>query len=342
MKKVLAVVLSLMMVFSMLPIVSSANTDAVTHQNFLNASERYEKFVTRNAGVPNYVTAGTQRFTAWDYLYAAADAIVDLAGGSSIAVTYKSVAAVAEKNAREDITSGEMLRGEYVALAEAVVEAVDTNNAVPACFGTTLGAVSPKNVSYIFAQILSYYKNNKTLPASVQVDPWVGAFYSKPSTAPEQVGTTSATILASRLMSAAMRVKTATDTNGALPTLVEVDGQVLSMGQFLATAAKVYLSGKTVGEVEVTFADTPEYPVEDMTALTLSKAELDELVTAIDNAMGTTAPASVTYNGSVIGFNTLVYTVASALAQIATNGIVESITVPTWEEISGTALPAPG
>ncbi|MBQ9832572.1 MAG: hypothetical protein IJO48_02460, partial [Clostridia bacterium] len=285
MKKALSIMLSLMMVLSMLPVAASAESASseLTHVSMLNASVRYSKFIERNGDIPLYVTADTQRLSIQDYLYSAADAILDLANGSRISAAYKALRTIDESTVRENITRGELKRGEYVALAKAVIEAVNSASAVPSCFGTSLGAISPKNTAYVFAQILEYYKGNRTLPSAVEVSPWSGTSYKAPEKAPKAVGTVETTIDIPEVFSAASRVKNRIDSNGILPTITEVDGQNLTMAQFLTTAVDAYLSGKVEGVMAASYANIPEYPVENMSAsLTLNKAQIDSLVDAID------------------------------------------------------------
>ncbi|MBQ9833308.1 MAG: hypothetical protein IJO48_06215, partial [Clostridia bacterium] len=338
MKRILAAVLSLMMVFSIIPVISTASTaDGITHLNFLNASSRYEKFVTSTDCAPNYVTAGNQRLNSSEYLYLAADAIMDIADGNSIDVTYKSVSNVLDRNAREELTAGDMLRSEYIALAEAAIAAVDENNSVPVCFGTTLGAISPKNVAYVFAKVLQYYRNNKTLPASVAVGEWAGADYKAPETAPALVGTISATVRASRFLSAATRIKAYVDAKKELPASTEIDGQTLTMAQFLATAVDVYLSGKTQGDITVRFANAPSSSVDDLGDMggIVDKAEFDSMVAVMDEAITTQVPASVEFTNFTLGYKTLVYIMADALAQINISGtLTEGVEIKSWAEIT--------
>ena len=261
MKKVLALVLSLMMVFSIIPVTAVAATQ-ITHTQFLAATDRYEKFIERNNDTPHYVMSDNQRLTMSDYLYVAAGAIVDLANGQSISVNYKEITSMSEYNYRENLTAGEILRGEYVALAKAVVAQLDSTGKLPNCFGTSLGAISPKNLGWSFAKAIQYYSANRTLPASIEVAPWVGTRYDVLPKDPDPQTPEVTTVSASQFVNAAIRVKDYIETNAALPSSTLVDGNLLTMGQFFATALDAYIANATSGQFNVVYANNPKYPVE--------------------------------------------------------------------------------
>lgn len=135
------------------------------------ALEGYQikKFVEDNYMVPNYSTLSTGDVVyPAQMMYLMCQAIVDISGGKTTK-TYDIPTMSEAGNPNGSVTSGKILKSEYVTLAQNVVTFMNNNGQAPNYCTCSLGTIEFDAAFYFYASILSAYYEKKALPDSVSV-----------------------------------------------------------------------------------------------------------------------------------------------------------------------------
>jgi len=72
----------------------------------------------------------------------------------------------------ESVTSGKIYLKEYVDIADRVYGFTNQSMVLPSYANTSLGKLSWQNLIYMYARILTWYKNNNVMPTNATVTPW--------------------------------------------------------------------------------------------------------------------------------------------------------------------------
>ncbi|NYB52368.1 MAG: hypothetical protein HVN35_07425 [Methanobacteriaceae archaeon] len=116
---------------------------------------------------------------------------------------------------RDSMIKGDMLKTEYIFIAQNVNKFMEDNGKAPEyAYDTSLGLYfGYQNMIYTFSQILNTYSTSRELPNNVSINPWM--------------------VSVGQVVNAAVQVKTYIDTYRELPSSATVNGIMMSMPTFL-------------------------------------------------------------------------------------------------------------
>ena len=160
----------------------SSDSGLPTTQMFMldqikSAATSVKSYVESNHALPNYVTVGSVQVKMTDFLRLLLIGTIEVNDGSKVQISLKTVNAATTPS--ENITSGNITKVNYIALANNVKAFLDANGALPNYATTSLGKIGYESMIYMYSKILAYDSTNNALPNYVSVSPW-----SKVSTVP--------------------------------------------------------------------------------------------------------------------------------------------------------------
>ncbi|MBU4535900.1 MAG: hypothetical protein KKF16_08825, partial [Euryarchaeota archaeon] len=137
-----------------------------------DASSRVNQFIEINRRLPDQVTIGGQMVPMSDFLYLLSRVVVNVDGGVTSSVVQFRVGAPV--NSLDEISTGNVLRGEYVGLARDVNSVVQSTGRAPFSVSSSRGAVGFESQVYLFSRIVAFYGSQNRLPNFAGISPWTG------------------------------------------------------------------------------------------------------------------------------------------------------------------------
>ncbi len=152
------------------------------YTNVISAAVALESYVKEKEALPAKVTIGTNSCTYAQATYLMCQVILGLNNGQTSGEL--SIPTYSEpQNPSETLTAGTLQKAELLDLAQRSINFMVNNGVAANYMITSLGNMHHHGALYMYAQILSYYKTNGTLPTSLAVEPWSFTLGSRPGDA---------------------------------------------------------------------------------------------------------------------------------------------------------------
>ncbi|MBQ2661904.1 MAG: gamma-glutamyltransferase [Clostridia bacterium] len=264
----------------------------------------------------------------------------------------------------ESLKEGALSKNEYLILAKDIQEYILFEDEAPQSMLCSLGMMSFENLVYTYASLLSGADADGELADSITVKTWeniTGEKLQTPSTVPvytpvpeflpEKVQTQSSTriktVAYNDVAQAAKRLVSRIKYSKTLPKTVAVSGETISIPEFLLLMMNTvsYINGNILSRVQRVWADSPEGDGENIAnGVTITKEEYAQKTkeaVAYTKSTGLAPSYIITAKGTM-GFKTSLYFYAKVLSSfLDEEKLPDSVTVETWESLTGMKLPAP-
>jgi len=158
-------------------------TTTFTIAQIKSAAVKLKSYIETNHKLPNYVTIGTTQILISNFLKLMSTAIVQISAGTKTTQTLKTVSTCA--NPTETVKSGNILKSEYLNIAQSIETSIASTGKAPSYINSTLGKINFNNLVYTFSKILNFQNTNNRLPNYVSVTSWTNV--TNASTVPEGV-----------------------------------------------------------------------------------------------------------------------------------------------------------
>jgi outer membrane protein assembly factor BamB len=145
-----------------------------------NASSYIKYYIETNSKLPSYVTIANHTVSMPEFLQLITADLLNINKGLKTSLALKTVNKA--NTSTETITGGEILKSEYLSIAQNIVNIINSTGTAPSNILTSLGKINFNNLVYIYCKILNFQVNNQRLPNYVTVKPW-STITSTPSTA---------------------------------------------------------------------------------------------------------------------------------------------------------------
>ena len=137
----------------------------VSISQYLAAAKYVKDYTEKNRKLPSSVNIGPYKCSMAQFLYVSSKAIVNLNKGSVEDLYIFNMKAPSKPG--EAANLGNLY--DYASVAKAVVNYADANAMLPASVNSKVGKIGFNGLVYSNAKILTYYANNKKMPAYVNV-----------------------------------------------------------------------------------------------------------------------------------------------------------------------------
>lgn len=153
------------------PNATSSSKTTFTLNQINNASARIDSFVNTNHRLPNYVTISNVDVTMPQFLQLVTQDLINTNSGSKASITLGSVNTAT--NPSDNYKSGNILKSEYLSIANKVLVFINSYGRAPNFSTTSLGSISYESLIYDYSKIMNFYITNNKLPNYVSVTPGV-------------------------------------------------------------------------------------------------------------------------------------------------------------------------
>jgi predicted deacylase/ribosomal protein L39E len=139
----------------------------VTMSQVGSAASTVKSYYESNKALPSSVTISSQSVTMPSFLNLLTTATLQANNGSNTAITLKTVNTPTSPSGT--IKSGNIMKSEFVSIAQTITSYISTNNKAPDYMSTSLGNMSYSKLVYMYSKIMNYYKTNGRLPNYVSM-----------------------------------------------------------------------------------------------------------------------------------------------------------------------------
>jgi uncharacterized protein YpmS len=139
----------------------------VTMSQVGSAASTVKSYYESNKALPSSVTISSQSVTMPSFLNLLTTATIQANNGSNTAITLKTVNTPTSPSGT--IKSGNIMKSEFVSIAQTITSYISTNNKAPDYMSTSLGNMSYSKLVYMYSKIMNYYKTNGRLPNYVSM-----------------------------------------------------------------------------------------------------------------------------------------------------------------------------
>nr|WP_319372588.1 hypothetical protein [uncultured Methanobacterium sp.] len=310
--------------------ITEPTTATVTIQQILTAAQTVKNYIETNKALPNTITIGTTTLNMAQFLYLTTTATTLLNNGKPTTTTINVAEYTLPNTSTEQLTTGTLNTASYTDLANRISQYIQDNKQAPTYGIIGLGKISYQSQIYLYTRILTQYKNNGTLPATITVKAW--NTQNIPITEP-----TTATVTIAQILTAAQTIQTQIETNKALPNTITIGTTTLNMAQFLyltTTATTLLNNGKpTTTTINVAEYTLPNTSTEQLTTGTLNTASYTDLANRISQYIqdNKQAPTYGIIGLGKISYQSQIYLYTRILTQYKNNGTLPAtITVKAW------------
>ena len=151
-----------------------------TKSQINTAAASVTNFVQTNHRLPNYVTISTHQVTMPQFLQLITANLLNINKGLNTPVTLKTV--TSPVNTTETVKSGNILKSEYLTLAQTIQTSISSTGKAPSYVNSSLGKIKFDNLVYSYSKILNFQNTNQRLPNYVSVTPWTSISTTTPTT----------------------------------------------------------------------------------------------------------------------------------------------------------------
>jgi len=323
-----------------IPITGTSSTDPTsstdttfTISEIADAALRVKNYVETNKCLPDTVEVGGVSVNIAQYLYLACQATVQISSGDLADIVLESESVPA--GFCEEMSSGQIVTGDYLDLAERIIGFMDENHQAPLYGLNGLGKISYQSLTYMYTRILVFTADNDALPNYAVVKPWSTANIPITGTS-----STDTTFTISEIADAALRVKNYVETNKCLPNYVQMGEDQLNMAQFLYLAAKATLqlnSGNTAS-ISLKNEAVPTSSYEELSSGNLLRADYVDFAQRIVSFMDANnkAPEYGLVGLGKISYQSQVYLFARVVNFYGANGVLPNYaTMKPWTTVTG-------
>ncbi|MGZ7096467.1 MAG: hypothetical protein ACXVHU_08370, partial [Methanobacterium sp.] len=276
------------------------NGPTFTIDQIKDAASLLKNYVDSNNKLKDNVTINGTSINMAQFLELLMTATIQINSGNNNPIplrTYNN-----PNNPLDDIKAGNILKTEYLKIANDLKTYMDTTGKAPdyqyqTSLGTHLGF---QNLVYMNSKVLDSY--NGKLPDYVSMESW--RYITSP---------TLAIFTVNQIIDSAVEVKSYIDNNTTLPDSITINGTILKMSQFLEllmTATLQINIGNKNSILLKNYTD-PGDPIDSIRAGNIFKAEYLKIANDLKNYMHTTGKApDYQYQislGMYLGFQNLIY-----------------------------------
>jgi glutamine amidotransferase-like uncharacterized protein len=149
--------------------VPTKSTSTVTLSQIGTAAYSVKNYINTYNKLPSYVTINNQQITMPQFLYLSTAGTLGVNSGSSASIAIKNVNSAT--NPSGTFKAGNILKTEYISLAQKIESFIITNGRAPNYATTSLGQVPFSKLVYMFSNLMSYYHTYNKLPSSISIAP---------------------------------------------------------------------------------------------------------------------------------------------------------------------------
>ncbi len=308
-----------------------------TVEQVVAASISLEREIRKNSALPETINVGGVDMNMGQYMNLAFRATVSINEGYNEDVMFVDASAAP---APADTTEMFVVpKDDYIEIAQKGITFIEKNGRVANYLTAVNGRIGYNNAVFAFAQILSFYGKNNVLPESINIVPWHIFIAQDADSEKDQAGSRIEFIQVKHL---AERVVITIERNKKLPMSVMMDDMKLYMSELLSLFADTVLDVACENDSGFSVLNVLNITKgkENLKEGKLSRSEYLETAYCILAYMSDegTAPEFMPCSLGSISFENLIYTYAEIIAYSSSDELVESITVRTWERITGEKL----
>jgi len=297
-------------------VVSSPVIGRFTVDEIKVAASSVRSYVESHGGLPDSVLVGGTQVTMAQFLSLLVTATLQINNGNNSTISLRNYAA--PSNPKESIVAGNIPLAEYLSIANAIKNYMDSSGSAPSyAYPTSLGTyLRFENFVYMYAMVMDYYNNTGKIASVATMKPWSVVISSK-------IGT----FTIDQIKVAASTLRTYIVANNLnLPNSVTVGSTQVTMAQFLELLVTATLQINNGDNSTISLRDftAPGNPKESIVAGNIPKSEYLSIANAIKNYMENNgrAPdfAYQTSLGTYMRFENLVYMYAMIMDYYNTSG----------------------
>lgn len=146
---------------------SSPSSNTLTVKQVATAAANVNNFVLKNERLPNYVTTSAGQISMPKFLNLLVSATIQANSGSTSLITIKNV--VAPSSSSNSYKSGNILKSEFLSIAQSIRNYISTNGKPQSYVKTSLGNIRYTTLVAMYSKIMSFYNTNKRLPNYVSM-----------------------------------------------------------------------------------------------------------------------------------------------------------------------------
>ncbi|AXV39238.1 MAG: hypothetical protein CIT02_02330 [Methanobacterium sp. BAmetb5] len=293
-----------------LPVLNTFTIDQIKQ-----AATTVRDYIETYDKLPDNVLIGTTTVTMPQFLELLTTTTIRINNGNNKPIPLRTF--TAPTNPLENIVAGNIYKTEYLKIANAVKNYMDStgktpNYVSPTSIGTQLRY---ENLVYMYSMILDYYNTSGNKAAFAAMKPW--SVVSQPVLA---------TFTIDQIKQAATSVRNTIETTRLLPKTVLIGTTNVTMPQFLELLATTTIQINNGNNNPVTLKNftAPTKPLENIVAGNIPKTEYLKIANDIKNYMDTSGKtpdfAYKTSLGTYLRYENLVYMYSMILDYYNTSG----------------------
>ncbi|CFX30830.1 Pseudomurein-binding repeat, partial [Syntrophomonas zehnderi OL-4] len=293
-----------------LPVLNTFTIDQIKQ-----AATTVRDYIENNQKLPNTILIGSTEVTMPQFLELLTTTTIRINNGNNKPIPLRTF--TAPTNPLENIVAGNIYKTEYLKIANAVKNYMDSTGKTPNYVSpTSIGnQLRYENLVYMYSMILDYYNTSGNKAAFAAMKPW--SVVSQPVLA---------TFTIDQIKQAATSVRNTIETTRLLPTTVLIGTTNVTMPQFLELLATTTIQINNGNNNPVTLKNftAPTSPLENIVAGNIYKTEYLKIANDIKNYMDTSGKtpdfAYKTSLGTYLRYENLVYMYSMILDYYNTSG----------------------
>lgn len=234
--------------------------NSISLNSILDAANRVNTYISNHQQLPKFVTINNQQLSMADFLYIMSQATIQLNSGNQTSFALKSIRTAS--NSQGNVNSGNLLKTDYLDLAQRLVRYMDSHNQMPNFALIPQGTVKSEGLVSVFSRILNFQHQNNRLPNFVSINNQLNQIqnedYANNPSNPVNPGLSS-----QHIQDAARRVTEFITNNQRLPNYVNINNQSVPISDFLYLLTKHIVQSNSgvntnIPHLEVKTAVNPE------------------------------------------------------------------------------------
>lgn len=143
---------------------------SLTSTDINNAATHVQYYVDTNGRLPSYITIANHQVTMPQFLMLITANLLNINKGLNTPINLEGI--IKPNTAVETVTSGLILKSEYLTLAGNILNVINKSSSAPSSISTSRGVMNFNNLVYSYCKILVFQSNNQRLPNYVTVKTW--------------------------------------------------------------------------------------------------------------------------------------------------------------------------
>ncbi len=310
-------------------VVSNTSNTFFTLDQIKTAAANVQSYVETNHDLPTNISIGTTTVTRAQFLQLLTTAIQN--ANDSLLTSFFKATYSEPPTPSESITDPTFNKKDYLGVVKDVMAFMYTNGRGPNYKTTTHGNIQYQNLIYMFSKILNSNNATGTMPQSITIQSWATI-----SNANSKLFTID------QIKTAAETVKNYVDTNHQLPANITINGQLVTMPQFLKLTAQSVLNIENYLNTSVILetVTAPSSPSENITSGIIYRDEFVDMAKEVLSYMNSHSGAtpnniSDTSLGDTIRYESLIYLFSNVIISYnASEHAPDHVSVIPWLAIS--------